>query len=328
MKSILLSLCLAIVCQLNAQQFSSANPDYIKNVKAGEQMLLSENYDSCLVYYKRGFEIKQTSVLSTLRAAACAYSLEEKAYLDMQMTKAFELDWGNAKNIFYNYSEFTYLHDTPFNEDLDKRWTNAANDAGINIPLMEELEAIKVEDQVYRKQMSEMYKANQEDSPAMDSLGALQHYADSVNIMRIEEIIAEYGYPGKSMVGGQASAAFLVIQHADLEIQEKYVDLLIEAADAEELRWSSVALLVDRINVRNDRPQKYGTQLGKDKETSEFYFSEIEQPFKIDSVRATVGLPPIQQYADNWSYTWDPQIHLEKAKIRKEKKAAEEMKKE
>ena len=42
------------------------------------------------------------------------------------------------------------------------------------------------------------------------------------------EIIDEVGYPGKSMVGDQSGTAFLVIQHADLEVQEKYLDIITE----------------------------------------------------------------------------------------------------
>ena len=72
MKNILFSLVTILLAyNLNAQQtFSSSDPAYIKNVQAGEAALNAEKYDSCLVYYEEAFKIKQTSVLSTLRAAA------------------------------------------------------------------------------------------------------------------------------------------------------------------------------------------------------------------------------------------------------------------
>jgi len=323
MKNFIILFAVAASFSLNAQTFSSANPDYIKNVKAGEQALLSENYDSCLVYYKQGFQIKQTSVLSTLRAAACAYSLGDSTYMDDQLDIAFSLDWGVSKNIYEGYPEFEYLQDTPFSTMINERWETTAKASGVNFELMNELEQIGFEDQVYRQQMRSVDEEYGRESSQMDSLWKLQNFADSVNTDRIVEILEEYGYPGKSMVGpAEASTAFLVIQHADLEIQQRYVELIVAAADAEEIRWSSVALLVDRINMRKGNPQKYGTQLGRDKETGEYYFSEIEQPFKIDSVRGTVGLGPLQNYADNWSYTWDPEIHIKKAQERKKKKSA------
>jgi hypothetical protein len=149
-------------------------------------------------------------------------------------------------------------------------------------------------------------------SPQMDSLWVLQNAADKKNTARITQLMDEMGYPGKSVVGGgQASTAFLVIQHADLKIQEKYLPMISAAADKEEVPWSAVALLVDRVEMRNERPQIYGSQVSRHPETEEFYFSPIQNPEKIDSIRATVGLGPIQSYADNWEFKWDPKYHVE-----------------
>ena len=139
-------------------------------------------------------------------------------------------------------------------------------------------------------------------------------HSDSVNTSRIEQIIEEYGYPGKSIVGDQQSGtAFLVIQHADLAIQEKYLPIITEAADKGEVRWSSVALLVDRVRMRQGHKQIYGSQVSRDPETGEHYFAPIENPYKIDSIRAAVGLGPIQEYGQNWNIDWDPKKHSERS---------------
>ncbi len=53
----------------------------------------------------------------------------------------------------------------------------------------------------------------------------------------MEKVIEEYGYPGKSLVGpSNMGTAFLVIQHSNQEVQEKYLPLLKQAADDGELR--------------------------------------------------------------------------------------------
>ena len=78
------------------------------------------------------------------------------------------------------------------------------------------------------------------------------------------------------------------------------------------MRWSSLALLIDRIEVRNERPQIYGSQVGRDEETGEYYFGWIKNPHKVDSIRAEVGLGPLQEYADRWDFTFDPDKHLER----------------
>src|SRR5437867_2087656 len=102
----------------------------------------------------------------------------------------------------------------------------------------------------------------------MKDLWAAQNYADSLNLIRIKEIIKQYGYSGESLVGNQSSTAWLVIQHADLslvgnqsstawlviqhadlEAQEQYLPILQDAANKGELPKSSFALLVDRVRM-------------------------------------------------------------------------------
>ncbi len=308
--------------QLVSQTYSSDNPDYIKYVKMGEQALLNEKYDSCIQYYKVAFEIKQSSFLSTMRAAACGYSLNDKAYFENQLAIAMDLNWDGSKNIFYGYPEFEYLHGTPFEEAVNAAWEKAAEASGVNIELMQEMAEIRVSDQAQRQEMRGVEEKYGWDSPQMDSLWKIQLYSDSVNTQRIEEIIAEYGYPGKSLVGpGQAATAFLVIQHADLEVQEKYLPIITAAADADEVSWRSVALLVDRVNMRNGKPQIYGSQVGRDELSGQHYFFEIQNPEKIDSIRNTVGLGPIQEYGNNWNITWDVAEHKKiNAEIKARKK--------
>ena len=60
-------------------------------------------------------------------------------------------------------------------------------------------------------------------------------------------------------------------------------------------------------------------QVSTDQETGEYYFSEIAQPYKVDSLRATIGMPPLQTYADNWSFKWDPEKHIARHRAVEEK---------
>lgn len=63
-------LLLAIASGVRAQKtFSSTDPAYKENVEAGEAALGEEKYQECLDFYATAFKIKQTSLLSTLRAA-------------------------------------------------------------------------------------------------------------------------------------------------------------------------------------------------------------------------------------------------------------------
>src|SRR5687767_5506579 len=60
-----------------------------------------------------------------------------------------------------------------------------------------------------------------------------QEAIDRANMARLAQIIQRYGWPGIKQVGEQASsAAFLIIQHAGLEEQRRYLPVL-KAAVAE-----------------------------------------------------------------------------------------------
>ena len=105
-----------------AQSFSSQDPTYVDNVTAGEAKLKSAEYDSCVSYYQIAFEVKQTSYLSLMRGAACAYSSGQTEIMTQWMDKAYENSWGGAKQIFDNYPEFDYLRDSEFAEIVDSKY--------------------------------------------------------------------------------------------------------------------------------------------------------------------------------------------------------------
>lgn len=320
MRLILMSLLFVTLCSfLSAQSYSTNDPAYIDAVKAGEAALRSESYDECLEYYRTAFEIKQTSFLSTMRAAACAYSANKTALRDQYLDHAFELSPDGSKEVFVDYEEFRYLDGSEFASLVEERFLLAFPD--YDAVLAEKLAEVGRSDQAQRRHMREVSEKYGWESPQMDSLWAIQNLSDSINTIYITQLIDKMGYPGKSIVGDQASTAFLVIQHADLEVQEKYLPVLREAADAGEMRWSSLALLIDRIEMRNERPQIYGSQVRRDPETGEHYFAQIKDPHNVDKVRAEVGLGPIQQYADNWDFTFDPDKHL--ARFAEEEKGEE-----
>lgn len=303
---------------LFSQNFSSTDPSYIKNVKLGEMALNAEKFDSCLIYYTQAFAIKQTSVLSTLRMAACAFSNDNQKEYQKQLKTAFDLNWGDTRNLFGGYPEFQYLQGSRFADDIESKYAQYAKDSGMDIDLMKEFDAILESDQAQRQEMRGVSEKHGWQSPQMDSLWKIQNYSDSVNTIRISQLIDQMGYPGKSTVGpGHQSTAFLVIQHADQKTQEKYLPIIKKAADEGEVRWASVALLIDRVRQGQGKKQIYGSQVNRDSETNEYFFGPIEEPYKVDSLRASVGLGLLSDYAANWDFTYDPTKHV--ARHNKEK---------
>ncbi|MPS63334.1 MAG: hypothetical protein DI622_13025 [Chryseobacterium sp.] len=82
---------------------------------------------------------------------------------------------------------------------------------------------------------------------------------DSLNMQKIEKIIAQYGYPGKTLVGEPTNqAAWYVIQHS--KKIDKYLPLIREAGKKKEIPFTWVAMMEDRYLMYNNKEQIYGTQ--------------------------------------------------------------------
>ena len=123
-----------------------------------------------------------------------------------------------------------------------------------------------------------------------------QNDIDAANLRQLEGIVAKHGWPGSREFGSEASgAAWLILQHAPLESQEKYLPALQRAAVVGDARSADVAMLEDRICVRTGRKQKYGTQIVSNA-NGEPEVSPVESPDNLAALRKSVGLPPMDEY--------------------------------
>jgi hypothetical protein len=116
---------------------------------------------------------------------------------------------------------------------------------------------------------------------------------DEQHVRRLKQIIDEHGWPGNSLVGRDgADAAWLIVQHADFDLpfQKRCLELL-EAAPAKEGEPKNIAYLTDRVLVNENKPQRYGTQLGDN-----FTPRPMEDPENVDQRRAKIGLPSLAEY--------------------------------
>ena len=182
------------------------------------------------------------------------------------------------------------------------------------------LDSVYVEDQKYRKQIEEIDGEYEWNSPEMSQLITKMINADRKNIVIVQDMLAKYGWLGANQVGDKANAAqFLVIQHADLTIQEKYLPMMKKAVSEGKARSQSLALLEDRILLGNGEPQIYGSQVGTDEETGELYVFPMIYPRQVNKRRAQVGLGTIEEYLSFWELEWDVESYIEQLPARKEK---------
>jgi hypothetical protein len=113
------------------------------------------------------------------------------------------------------------------------------------------LKQIRADDQMYRKNDSLFKKIERKK-------------LDSLNVLKVKEIIQTYGYPGKSIVGDQSMTAFFVIQHADLKTREMFLPAIKKAVKDKDLNKNALILILDRIYLDKYNTQIWGTQQIRD----------------------------------------------------------------
>lgn len=196
----------------------------------------------------------------------------------------------------------------------DPRWntlvvTRAAEAARLHRqyqPLRERLDSIQRDDQKYRLMMDTLAKQHGFESEQVKRLWPKMAAVDSVNLIKVKAILDRHGWLGAQEVGQQGNLTlFLVIQHADSATQVQYLPVMREAAKKGKAEPSQLALLEDRVALKQGRKQIYGSQIIHNPQTGKFSVQPLEDPDNVDKRRAAVGLPPLAEYVKQWDITWN-----------------------
>jgi len=133
---------------------------------------------------------------------------------------------------------------------------------------------------------------------------------DTANTKRVRVIVRKYGWPTPELVGRDgAEAAFLIVQHAELDFQKEMLPLVEKAYKSGGLKGESYALLLDRVLVGQGKPQVYGTQAKRFEEWKgqEVALEPIEDEANVDKRRAKVGLFTLSEYREMLKRMYFPQ---------------------
>ena len=153
-------------------------------------------------------------------------------------------------------------------------------------------------DQAVRADWSKMATGSVTQEEAIEYALKLDE-TDSTNLASVSRILDTYGWP--SGLSDEANQAiFLVIDHSDLNIMNKYIGLFRDAVEKGYLSMNDLVTMEDRMLMNADKPQKYGTQaysLVEDGKTV-IYIWPVEDPDKLDALRKSVGLMPIGEYLE------------------------------
>lgn len=304
-------LLLAILTCASAQLIAQGNARYSALVKEAFDLYDQKEYMASAVRYSAAFqELGWKGTSNDRYNAACSYALAgvpDSAFFHLYRIVEM-MDYSDKLHIT-NDADLTALRD-------DARWqpliamVQANKDrleANLDKPLVALLDSIRAEDQRPRHEIEKVASQFGRDSKEMQAHWQRIRTSDSTNLIAVTRILDERGWLGADVVGANGSSTlFLVIQHADLATQEKYLPLMREAVSKGNARGSDLALLEDRVLLRNGKRQLYGSQIGRDPDTGEFYLSPLDDPDNVDRRRAAVGLGPLAEYLMNWNLKWDP----------------------
>lgn len=123
---------------------------------------------------------------------------------------------------------------------------------------------------------------------------------DKMNRDRLKEIIREFGFPTRQLVGKDAmQGIFLIIQHSDMdtEWQKEQLTSIERAVKQGDMDGQSYAYLYDRIKINSGEKQLYGTQFKNvDPVNRKVELADTEDVENLDRRRMEVGMMPIQMY--------------------------------
>ena len=126
-------------------------------------------------------------------------------------------------------------------------------------------------------------------------------FIDSTNQIVVEALINKYGWLERSIFGaGSNFVCYIVIQHAELDTQKKYLPMLMQSVADGESRPVDLAYLQDRVLMRENKKQIYGSQVVLDTETGGWKFSPIADEKYVNIRRKKIGLQPLEEYAKNF----------------------------
>ncbi len=248
--------------------------------------------------------------------SACSWALAEQP--DSAFVQLFRIaEKGNYTNLNHLTTDpdLTILHEFPLWIELVSlvKANKEKAEENFDRPLVAILDSIYLEDQKYRMQIDEIAGKHGHDSDEMTAHWKIINAADSVNLIKVRKVLDERGWLGADVIGGKGNQTlFLVIQHADIETQKEYLPMMRDAVEKGHASPSTLALLEDRVALREGRRQIYGSQISRNAETGEHYVLPLDDPKNVDARRAGVGLGPLADYVSRWDIEWDPEVYLRK----------------
>ena len=272
--------------------------EYVELTTKADSLYLVGEYEASSETFGKALEMKDFIQPIHLYNGACAAALAddiETAFSRLYTKLEREKDW-YSDNIA-NDDDLVSLHD-------DSRWhilIDSLNlrkhriEANFDKPLRRRLQMIMKTDQEVRIVFLAAHNRQPHDSIAeAEALHEMQR-VDKLNQEQICKILDSKGFVGSDKVGNAVGTFWAVIQHSDINIQKKYLPLFREAAQRGDIAKESVAMMEDRINMFEGKPQRYGSQIEEDEFGNSRLYQLLDES-KVDEWRSEMGMEPLKDY--------------------------------
>jgi hypothetical protein len=281
-----------------AQPFSKYN----QLINTADSLYKAKQFKASAIKYNIAFATKPRNVkYHHPYNAACSWALAGNAdsafyYLDISAKK-------------YGYSNLNHIR---ADSDLralyaDGRWVavidlvtknNAKAYARLNKPLIALLDSIYETDQGTRLQIDSVERTYGMQSQERRDLFARMAKSDSSNLIIVLKVLRRYGWLGTDVIGEKGNKTiWLVVQHADLKTQKKYLPELKKSVEKGLSVPYYLALTEDRIAMREGKKQIYGSQYTTDMITGKNSLYPIADEAHVDERRKAMGMIPLAEEA-------------------------------
>lgn len=222
-----------------------------------------------------------------------------------------------------------YIHDLNFVNYLmidtclitlhtNKRWSEFTEDLtaikkNLDEDMILHLDTIYKEDQAIRFQIDDIAARKGYNCDSVTALTKIMFAEGSVHLIYVKNILDEKGWLGPDKIGIQGNTTlWLVIQHSELAVQEKYLPMMREAVHNRNAFARYLALLEDRVAIGQGKKQIYGSQLGYDSIAGTLYPLPLTDPDNVDKRRSGVGLDSLQSYLSGFNAPWNLEAYKKK----------------
>lgn len=300
------------VLLLSISSFGQNNQAYKDLVNNARNLYESKEYLKSAQKYSEAFNVTETAILTQDRIEASS-SWALAGFQDSAFIQLSEVAEDST------FTDYIWL--IVFNPDLnplhsDKRWNIfiekikinfAKKNKNLDMHLVNILDSVYMEDQLCQQKYFAIATRYGQESEELKSFRNVMKEKYARNLIIVKKILDDRGWLGETVIGHWGNIAlFLVIQHSNLEVQDKYLPMMREAVKKGNASSANLALLEDRVALAHGRKQIYGTQVEYDNEKGESIVSPLEDPDNVDRRRAEVGLGKLQDYLSGMGMKWDP----------------------